>query len=85
MRVYAISDLHLSIFNPKPMDIFGPVWDNYIDEIVADWKDKVTDDDIVLMAGDFSWAMKMEEAKADFDFIRQLPGKKIMIRGNHLL
>ena len=83
MHVYAISDLHLSIFNPKPMDIFGPVWDNYIDEIVADWKAKVTDDDIVLMAGDFSWAMKLEEAKADFDFIRQLPGKKIMIRGNH--
>ena len=83
MHVYAISDLHLSINNPKPMNIFGPVWDNYIDEIVADWKSKVGDDDIVLMAGDFSWAMKTDEAQADFDFISTLPGKKIMIRGNH--
>ena len=83
MHVYAISDLHLSIFNPKPMDIFGPVWTNYLDDIIEDWKQKVSDDDVVLLAGDFSWAMKMEEAKADFDYISQLPGKKIMIRGNH--
>lgn len=83
MRIYAISDLHLSVNNPKPMDIFGPTWEGYLDKIFADWKAKVSDDDIVLLAGDFSWAMKLEETKADFDMLKDLPGKKIIIRGNH--
>ncbi len=65
------------------MDIFGPVWDNYIDAIITDWKKRVSDEDIVLIAGDISWAMKLEDAKADIDFISALPGKKIIIRGNH--
>ena len=83
MKVFAISDLHLSVNNPKPMDIFGPTWDGYVDKIFADWKEKVSDEDIVLMAGDFSWAMKLEETKADFDMLKDLPGRKIIIRGNH--
>lgn len=83
MKIFSISDLHLSINNPKPMDIFGPVWDNYLDAIISDWKSKVTNDDIVLIAGDISWAMKLEDAKPDIDLISSLPGKKIMIRGNH--
>lgn len=83
VRVFAISDLHLSINNPKPMDIFGPVWDNYLDKIFADWRERVGEDDIVLLAGDFSWAMKLEEAVADLNLIGALPGKKIIIRGNH--
>lgn len=83
MKIYSISDLHLSINNPKPMDIFGPIWDNYLDEIISDWKSKVTDEDVVLIAGDISWAMKFEDAKPDIDLISSLPGKKIMIRGNH--
>ncbi|MBP3620053.1 MAG: metallophosphoesterase [Clostridia bacterium] len=83
MRVFAISDLHLSINNPKPMDIFGPTWEGYLEKIFADWQDKVSDDDIVLMAGDFSWAMKLEETAEDFKLISKLPGKKIIIRGNH--
>ncbi|MGN0798528.1 MAG: metallophosphoesterase [Christensenellales bacterium] len=83
MRIFAISDLHLSINNPKPMDIFGPVWSNYLEEIENDWREKVTDDDVVLMAGDFSWAMKLADAKTDIDYISKLPGKKIIIRGNH--
>lgn len=83
MKIYAISDLHLSVNNPKPMDIFGPAWDNYVDKIFDDWKEKVTDDDIVLLAGDFSWAMKLEDSIADFEMLRDLPGKKIIIRGNH--
>ncbi|NCB48347.1 MAG: serine/threonine protein phosphatase [Clostridia bacterium] len=82
-KIFAISDLHLSINNPKPMSIFGPVWENYVEEIVADWKNKVKDDDIVLLAGDFSWAMKLSDAKKDIDFVATLPGKKIIIRGNH--
>ena len=83
MRVFAISDLHLSVNNPKPMDIFGPAWDDYVDKIFSDWKEKVSDNDLVLMAGDFSWAMKLEETDADFKLLEDLPGKKILIRGNH--
>lgn len=82
MNVYAISDLHLSINNPKPMNIFGAVWDNYLDT-VRDSLSVVTDDDILLLAGDLSWAMKLEDARADIDYIATFPGKKIIIRGNH--
>ena len=83
MRIFAISDLHLSINNPKPMDIFGHVWDNYLDVITSDWKAKVGPEDVVLIAGDISWAMYLENAKADIDFIASLPGNKIILRGNH--
>ena len=83
MKVFAISDLHLSINNSKPMDIFGPVWDNYLDSIIEDWNKKVTDDDIVLLAGDLSWAMKLEDAIVDLEFLTKLKGKKILLRGNH--
>jgi len=83
MKVFAISDLHLSINNPKPMDIFGPVWDNYLIDIEKDWNEKVTDEDIVLIPGDISWAMKFEEAKADLDYICGLKGHKVIIKGNH--
>ena len=83
MKIFAISDLHLSINNPKPMNIFGDVWDNYIDDIFDDWKEKVSEEDIVLLAGDFSWAMKLEDTKPDFDLLKNLPGKKVLIRGNH--
>lgn len=83
MKVYAISDLHLSINNPKPMDIFGPVWNDYLDKIIEDWNKKVTDDDVVLLAGDLSWAMKLEDAVSDIEILRNLKGKKILLRGNH--
>ena len=83
MKVFAISDLHLSINNPKPMDIFGEVWDGYLEKIIEDWKSKVADDDLVLLCGDFSWAMKLEDTEKDFEFLKDLPGKKIIIRGNH--
>lgn len=83
MKIFAISDLHLSINNPKPMNIFGEVWDYYIDDIFEDWKEKVNQEDIVLLAGDFSWAMKLEDTQKDFELLKNLPGKKIIIRGNH--
>lgn len=83
MKIFAISDLHLSVNNPKPMDIFGPTWEGYLDKIFDDWKNKVSDDDVVLMAGDFSWAMKLEETSSDFALLEKLPGKKVIIRGNH--
>lgn len=83
MKVYAISDLHLSINNPKPMDIFGASWDDYLDKIILDWNKKVNDNDIILISGDISWAMYLEDAKPDLDFIANLKGHKIIIRGNH--
>lgn len=83
MKIFAISDLHLSVNNPKPMDIFGPTWENYLDKIFADWNAKVSDDDLVLLAGDFSWAMKLEDTKPDFALLKDLPGTKVIVRGNH--
>lgn len=83
MKVYSISDLHLSVNNPKPMDIFGPTWEGYLDKIFLQWKELVKDDDLVLLAGDFSWAMKLEDAVSDFELMKDLPGKKVIVRGNH--
>ncbi len=83
MKLFAISDLHLSINSNKPMNIFGPVWDDYLTKIEQSWSQKVTDEDVVLIAGDISWAMKLSEAEADLNFISQYSGKKVMIKGNH--
>lgn len=82
MNIYAISDLHLSINNPKPMDIFGEVWDNYLDDISASLK-YVEPDDLLLLAGDLSWAMTLENAISDLEYIGTFPGKKVITRGNH--
>jgi predicted phosphohydrolase len=83
MKVFAISDLHISTNTNKPMDVFGGNWVNYLETIKNDWQNKVSDEDIVLISGDISWAMTLDEAKPDFDVIKDLPGKKIIIRGNH--
>ena len=83
MKIFAISDLHLSTSCDKPMDIFGGNWEGYTDKIIENWEKKVADDDIVLISGDISWAMKLEEAKSDLEWIDKLPGKKIIIKGNH--
>lgn len=83
MKIYAISDLHLSTACDKPMDVFGGNWEGYTEKIIANWKKKVTDEDLVLIAGDISWAMKINEVSSDLNWIDALPGKKIMIKGNH--
>jgi len=83
MKIYAISDLHLGTNADKPMDIFGPKWENYWQEIVANWLSLVKPEDIVLIAGDISWAMRLEDAAADLQLIANLPGTKILVRGNH--
>lgn len=83
MKIYTISDLHLSFGVQKPMNIFGDKWDNYEKKIEKSWKEKVSDDDVVILAGDFSWAMYLDEAINDFTFINSLPGKKILLKGNH--
>lgn len=83
MEIYSISDLHLSINSNKPMDIFGPIWENSFNKIKEDWQTKVKDDDIVLLCGDLSWAMKLEDAVEDINLLNSLPGKKILLKGNH--
>lgn len=83
MNIYAIGDLHLSFANPKPMDIFGDNWADHPDKIKRAWEALVTPEDTVLLPGDISWAMSLDEAKPDLDYIAALPGRKIMIRGNH--
>ena len=83
MKIFAISDLHLSTNTNKPMDIFGGNWVGYMDKIRADWQEKVSDDDIVLIGGDISWAMNIEDAQKDIETLIGLKGKKILIKGNH--
>lgn len=83
MKIYAISDLHISTNTNKPMDIFGGNWVGYIDKIRADWQSKVLDEDIVLIGGDISWAMNIEDAKKDILSLSDLKGKKVLIKGNH--
>ena len=83
MNFYAISDLHISTTEDKPMEIFGAAWENYLEKIIDDWKAKVCDDDVVFIAGDLSWAMKLENAVKDLSLFAPLKGKKVVIRGNH--
>ncbi|WP_026478741.1 metallophosphoesterase [Alkaliphilus transvaalensis] len=83
MALYAIADLHLSGSVDKPMDVFGEHWLFHYEKIQKNWLEQVTEEDTVLIAGDISWAMKMEEAMVDLEWIHRLPGRKILIRGNH--
>ena len=82
MKIFSISDLHLSTVVEKPMDIFGPGWEDHFERIAQDWKSKVSENDLVLIAGDISWGMYMEEALPDLKLIDTLPGKKVILRGN---
>lgn len=84
MKIFAIADLHLSGQPPtKPMSIFGRHWDGHWEKIKASWQEQITNEDIVLLAGDISWAMKLPDALVDLNAIADLPGRKIIIRGNH--
>lgn len=83
MSLYAIGDLHFSTAVNKPMNIFGDNWDNHEEKIINSWKNQVKDDDIVLVVGDTSWGINMNEAEQDLDIIHKLPGKKIFVKGNH--
>lgn len=83
MSIFVIADLHLSFKNPKPMNIFGDNWENHEEKIRNDWIKKVTDEDIVILPGDFSWAMNLEDAYLDFKYLNELPGKKLLLKGNH--
>ncbi|MDN3508304.1 MAG: metallophosphoesterase [Simkaniaceae bacterium] len=82
--MWAIADLHLSFgVQGKSMDVFGPAWKNFTEKIEKKWKALVKDDDLVLIAGDISWAMKLDDVLPDLAWIDALPGKKILLKGNH--
>jgi len=83
MALFAISDLHLALSGDKPMDVFGEQWYKHEEKIKDNWIGKVKAEDTVLISGDISWSMKMEEGLADLQWIHELPGTKILIRGNH--
>ena len=83
MSIFAIGDLHLSYANPKPMNIFGNNWIDHEEKIKKDWLNKVSKNDLVLIPGDFSWALTLEDTYKDFEYLNNLPGEKIMLKGNH--
>ena len=81
--VFSISDLHIGTCVDKPMDVFGKQWEGHFDKIKEDWLRRVGEQDVVLLAGDFSWAMSLEEVKGDLAELAALPGKKVLLKGNH--
>lgn len=82
MSLFVIADLHLSLGTNKPMDIFSG-WNDYEKRLEKNWRAIVTDNDTVVIPGDISWAMKLNETYEDFKFINNLPGKKLFLKGNH--
>ncbi|MCL2408052.1 MAG: metallophosphoesterase [Oscillospiraceae bacterium] len=82
MSLYAIGDLHLSLGSDKPMDVFGGGWSNYIEKIKAGFS-HLESEDVCVLCGDTSWGMSLEESLEDFCFLNQLPGRKIILKGNH--
>lgn len=83
VALYAIADTHLSFTAEKPMDIFGGEWTDYVEKIKDQWLKTIQPSDVVVLAGDLSWAMRLEEADEDLEFLDQLPGEKILLKGNH--
>ena len=82
MALYAIGDTHLSLSCNKPMDVFGGNWENYVDKLLEGFS-VVEPDDTVVLCGDLSWGMSLEQAEADFAFLDRLPGRKLLMKGNH--
>ncbi|MBQ3092759.1 MAG: metallophosphoesterase [Clostridia bacterium] len=83
MGIYAISDLHLCLSDEKKnMNVF-PGWDDYVNKLEKNWREKITPEDTVVIAGDISWAMRLEDSVKDFEFLNNLPGRKIILKGNH--
>ncbi len=82
MALYAIGDTHLSLSVNKPMTVF-PGWEHYVERLEANWRALVAPEDTVVIPGDISWGMSLEQAKADFAFLQSLPGRKLLLKGNH--
>ena len=83
MSIFTIGDLHLDCNNEKPMDIFGENWNNHSEKIKQNWQQTVTENDLVILPGDLSWASTLEETYTAFEYLEQLPGKKLLLKGNH--
>ena len=83
MNLFAIGDLHMAGGQDKPMEVFGPQWDRHFEKISIRWRETVGEEDAVLIPGDISWAMSLADALPDLERIGELPGKKVLIRGNH--
>lgn len=85
MKIFAIGDLHLSFCDKveKPMDIFGGRWINHAEKLRKNWVETVGPEDAIIVCGDISWGLRLDEAEADFKWIDALPGKKILFKGNH--
>ena len=82
MALYAIGDLHLCLGNQKPMDVFGGAWVGYMDKLERGVS-QIKDTDTTVLMGDLSWAIDLQEACADFEWINKIPGRKIILKGNH--
>ncbi len=83
MAVFSISDLHLSLGVNKPMEVFGAGWSDYVNRLADNWRELVSEEDTVLLPGDISWGTYLDDAVRDFKFIHELPGIKIITKGNH--
>lgn len=83
MSIYTVGDLHLSFRENKPMSIFGDNWEGHEEKIRKDWLEKVKEQDLVILPGDFSWATYLKDTDQDFEYLNQLPGKKLLLKGNH--
>ena len=83
MSIFAISDLHLPLSVNKPMNVFGDKWDNYVERLLDNWQKIVSDDDLVIMPGDISWATYLDDSVEDFSYINSLKGIKVILKGNH--
>jgi len=81
--IYGLSDLHLDYTGDKSMEVFGSAWENYEQRMFEAWKDIVKEDDYIVVPGDISWALRIDEAYNDLKRIESLPGKKIFLKGNH--
>ena len=83
MAIYTIGDLHLSFNENKPMSIFGENWEGYEEKVKENWTNLVKEEDLVVLPGDFSWSMYLKDTYNDFEYLNNLPGKKILLKGNH--
>jgi len=83
MALYGIADLHLSFSVDKPMDIYGPAWENHAERVAEAWRRDIKEEDTIVVAGDISWGLKLAEAETDLRWIDDLPGTKVFIKGNH--
>ena len=83
MALYALGDTHLSLGGNKSMDVFGGAWVGYVDKLREGFRSVVREEDTVVLCGDLSWGMSLEEARPDLAFLHDLPGRKVLLKGNH--